>query len=76
MVVVWHSFSGGKDQTIKESFSNFMQRVENGSVVGGAVLGTRYTILLPTKQSAIIVMHRCLLMIRDWWTISWKKGWK
>ncbi len=33
LVVMWHSFSGGKDQTIKESFSNFMQRVENGSVV-------------------------------------------
>lgn len=32
LVVFWHSFSGKKDQTIKESFSNFTKRVENGSV--------------------------------------------
>lgn len=31
-IVLWHNFSGGKEQVTKESFSNFMLRVENGSV--------------------------------------------
>ncbi len=31
-IVFWHTFSGNKEEVTKESFSNFMIRVNNGSV--------------------------------------------
>ena len=31
-IIFWHTYSSGKDQVTKESYSNFMARVHNGSI--------------------------------------------